>query len=136
VSLPALNGSAMPDFSLATLSVHTLKGLSTFIAHIRGSCSVGAGTISNKLNGDLIRRLEPKMSVIPVRYAEFVLHGTRVWLFSTERAGVREIATALNVTEHILALGELHHWGRVSTITRAFACVQIVDGAKFLKHSD
>ena len=122
--------SSATDSNMTVLLAQTPKGLSAFMAPMQRAQQHGQ---KSELNGITIQRLKPKMGTIPVPTAELVLTDTRAWLIGNEGAGVREIATVLNITRVYTGLGSLGYWGRGLAIARAFARVRKVDGGKPLK---
>ncbi|KAF2493883.1 acyl-CoA dehydrogenase/oxidase C-terminal [Lophium mytilinum] len=122
--------SSATDSNMAILLAKTPSGaLSAFYAPMRRQTPPSPSQIPNtELNGITIHALKSKLGTRPLPTAELVLHNTRAYLLGAPGAGIKTIATILNITRVHNSISALGLWARGLAISRAFARVRKVNG--------
>src|ERR1700761_8520793 len=101
--------SSATDCQMMVFLARTPKGISTFMAPMRRTTSSEGET---ELNGVQIQRLKSKLGTRALPTAALVLQDVRAHLVGVEGAGVKEIATVLNVARVHNAVTAIGLWGR------------------------
>ncbi|KAI9065652.1 acyl-CoA dehydrogenase NM domain-like protein [Trametes sanguinea] len=116
-----------PPASSASTSPGSRAPLSLFLVPVRH------GPYPTPLsNGIRMHRLKNKIGTHGVPTAELELSGTRAWLLGPKDAGVRTIATMLNVSRVHSAIHSVGSFARCLAIARAYAGVRAVERGRTL----